>query len=247
MITIDGTTATTTVQSISFDGAPLGIFSYKGKPSAFYGVDLNKKPGTYVITAMLSDGSVLTKDVSIAARKKIEAPLGIPQKLGGNTSAAATALVSTLAAENATFIGLRSGDHAFWTKPFTYPTVKPVVTDSYGYQRQTGEYSIAHKGADFRAAEGTPVMAMNRGVVRISRLYRNYGNTIVVDHGLGLMTFYMHLSKRYVNVGELVLPEQLIGLSGQTGYAEAPHLHITVRLNDISIDPIVFLKLFSLL
>ncbi|MFA6095419.1 MAG: M23 family metallopeptidase, partial [Candidatus Paceibacterota bacterium] len=69
--------------------------------------------------------------------------------------------------------------------------------------------------------------------------------TIVVDHGLGLMTFYMHLSKIFVNEGELVLPGQVIGLSGDTGYAERPHLHLTVRIGGVSIDPVRFMGLFK--
>jgi murein DD-endopeptidase MepM/ murein hydrolase activator NlpD len=55
----------------------------------------------------------------------------------------------------------------------------------------------------------------------------------------------MHLSRIKVNVGELVLPGQVIGLSGKTGYAEDPHLHISIRIGGISIDPIKFLSLFA--
>ena len=222
MISVQGAQS---IQGISFDGKKLGAFTWKGMPTAFYGIDLYKAPGTYKIKADLADGTTIEKDVVISKREKIEAPLGIPQKLGGDTPAAATKLVSTLALENASLLGLRTGTHVFWKEKFRYPLADPIVTDDYGYQRQTGGYSIAHKGTDFRAKEGTPVMAMNRGVVRLAREGRNYGKTIVLDHGLGLQTFYMHLSKIYVNVGELVLPGQRIGLSGQTGYAGQPHLH----------------------
>jgi murein DD-endopeptidase MepM/ murein hydrolase activator NlpD len=232
-------------QSISFDGKNLGIFSYKNIWGSLYGIDLYKKSGAYKVSAKLSDGTILEKEVTIGERKKETAPLGIPQKLGGNTPQAATKLVNTLAQENASLLGLRTGTHAFWSLPWRHPVANPIVTDTYGYQRQTGGYSIAHKGTDFRADEGTKVMAMNRGVVRLVQNGRNYGKTIVVDHGLGLQTFYMHLSKIYVNPGELVLPGQIIGLSGMTGYAEKPHLHLTVRLNETSIDPELFLKLFN--
>ncbi len=233
------------VRSISFAGKDLGVFLYQGAPAAFAPVDLYRKPGTYEISAAFSDGTSLEKEAIVAAREKITAPLGIPEKLGGNTPAAATALVDTLAAENATFIGLRTGTHAFWILPFRFPVADPVVTDPYGYSRTTGAYSIAHKGTDFRAAQGMKVMAMNRGVVRIARTYRDYGKTIVVDHGLGLMTFYMHLSRIDVNVGELVTQGEVIGRSGQTGYAAQPHLHLTVRMNDVSIDPVRFMEFFK--
>ena len=69
-----------------------------------------------------------------------------------------------------------------------------VVTAPYGNSRKTGEYSIPHKGADYRAKDGTEIMALNRGVVRIAQTFRNHGKTIVIDHGQGLMSFYLHLS-----------------------------------------------------
>lgn len=233
------------VSNVTFDGKELGVFLWDGKPTAFAPIDLNKKPGTYKIIVRFRDGTALEKEVAVGKRDKVEAPLGIPEKLGGNTPQAQTKLVSTLSEENQSLLNLRTGTHAFWKEPFRFPVANPIVTDPYGYSRKTGAYSIAHKGTDFRAKEGTAVLAMNRGVVRLVRTYRNYGKTIVVDHGLGLMTFYMHLSKINVKEGQLVLPGQVIGLAGKTGYAEEPHLHLTVRLNDISIDPMKFLALFN--
>jgi murein DD-endopeptidase MepM/ murein hydrolase activator NlpD len=223
----------------------LGVFSWKNLPTSLYGIDLYKKSGVYKVRAMLETGEILEKNLSIGQRQKIEVPLGIPEKLGGNTTSSATTLVNTLAQENASLLGLRTGNHAFWKTKFVYPIDNHFVTDPYGYQRQTMGYSIAHKGIDFRAEDNTPIHAMNRGVVRLAQYGRNYGNTIILDHGLGLQTFYMHLSKIKVNVGELVLPGQIIGLSGHSGYAENSHLHITVRINETSIDPAKFMKFFE--
>ncbi len=244
MVTLEGVTSVSPVKSMYFDGAPLDFFLYQNKVAALVGVDINKKPGTYKISAKLSDGQVLTKDVTVNKRPKVEAPLDIPEKLGGNTTTSQKTLITTLANENASLANIRTGTKSFWTEKFRWPLKEIIVTDPYGYSRQTGAYSIAHKGTDFRAKEGTPVTALNRGVVRVAKTYRNYGKTIVVDHGLGLMSFYMHLSKIKVSVGELVKPGQLIGLSGQTGYAEKPHLHLTVRINGSSIDPMKFFDLF---
>lgn len=243
MIQVNGKTASE-IKKITFDGKKLGVFTYQGKPTALYGVDLNKKPGEYEVVAEFFDGNTAGGAIIVGERKKIEAPLGIPEKLGGNTVASQTKLVSTLASENKEISVIHTGTKAFWKTAFTQPLKEVFITDEYGYSRKTGAYTIAHKGSDYRAEEGTPVTAMNRGVVRIAKTYRNYGKTIVVDHGLGLMIFYMHLSKINVNVGELVLPGQIIGKSGQTGYANGPHLHLTVRINGTSIDPVKFLKLF---
>jgi hypothetical protein len=245
-ITIEGVSGVAVVRKISFAGKSVGVFSYKGKPTAFAGIDLNKKSGTYEISVLLSDGVLLEKTISVGAREKIEAPLGIPEKLGGNTPVAAKQLVSTLSKENRSIYSVRTFGRALWTESFKFPIADPIaVTDSYGYSRQTVGYSIAHKGVDLRAGEGTIVKAMNRGIVRVARTYQVYGKTVIVDHGLGIHTIYMHLSKLKVNEGELVKAGQLVGLSGKTGYAESPHLHISVWLGGVSVDPIKFMQLFS--
>ena len=245
MVVIEGVKNASEVKKITFGAEPLGVFMYQNKPTTLIGVDLRKNPGDYDLVAQFSDGQSIKKIITVGAREKIEAPLGIPQKLGGNTKESQNKLVNTLAEENKILANLRTGKKAFWREDFIYPLSQIIVTDVYGYSRKTGEYSLAHKGTDFRAKEGTKVMAMNRGVVRIARAFRNYGKVIVVDHGLGLMTFYLHLSKINVNEGELVRHEQIIGLSGQTGYTLAPHLHLSIRINNNSIDPLKFMDLFK--
>ncbi len=245
LVLFKGVTSTSSIKRATFNGETLGLFQYKNTVAAFVGIDLKQKPITYTLSAILVDGTVLERTVVVLERPKVEAPFGIPEKLGGNTVKSQTTLVSTLASENASLANIRTGTKAFWKEPFNFPLRNVVVTDSYGYSRQTGAYSIAHKGTDFRAPEGTEVFAINRGVVRIAKTYRNYGKTVVVDHGLGVMSFYMHLSKINVAVGNLVVPGQVVGLSGKTGYAEQPHLHLTIRVQGVSIDPVVFFSLLK--
>lgn len=233
------------LKRVTFGGKVFGVFKYQNKSTALIGIDLNKKPGVYEVVAKLSDGSTIKQAVTVGERKKIEAPLGIPKKLGGDTVKSQNNLVATLAEENKTLEHLRTGASAFWASKFIPPLEQTIITDEYGYSRKTGAYTIPHKGVDYKAKEGTEVQAINRGVVRVAKTYRNYGKTIVIDHGLGLMSFYLHLSKIKVNEGELVQKGQIIGLSGQTGYANAPHLHFSMRINGISVDPIKFLELFK--
>jgi murein DD-endopeptidase MepM/ murein hydrolase activator NlpD len=92
---------------------------------------------------------------------------------------------------------------------------------------------------------GTPLYAMNSGTVRFTQNLRNYGNTIIIDHGLGLHTVYMHLSEIGVSLGQEVSKGQMIGRTGDTGYVIGPHLHLTIRINGISIDPERFMELFG--
>lgn len=234
------------IQSMSFEGKVLKPFIYKGTVAALIGIDLNQKPGKYPVSARLSDGSRLEKVLTVKERKKVSAPLGIPAKLGGNTAASAAKLVGSLASENERLRSARTFPRALWSEGFISPVAKPVVTDPFGYSRETVGYSIPHKGADFKAPPGTKVFAANRGIVRIAREGRVYGKTILIDHGLGLSTIYLHLSKIKVNEGELVHRGQFIALSGESGYAESPHLHLSVWLQAVSVDPVKFLNLFQL-
>ena len=244
-ITIE-TSSPDTVTKVTFGETAIPFFSYQGKTRALVGIDIAKKPGDYTLRINFSSGEKTEKVISILPREKKTETFSIPPSLGGTNTSSAQTLVSTLAQENATFIGLRTGTHAFWREPFRAPLAGPLaITDRYGYSRDTSGTRITHKGTDFRAQSGTNVYAMNRGVVRIARTYRNYGKTVVVDHGLGLQTFYMHLSEIHVNPGELVLPGSRIGKSGQTGYALAPHLHISIRIKETSIDPETFLNFFG--
>ena len=233
------------IRSITFKGGRLKPFVYQGTVVALGAIALETPAGTYPATTTLVSGASLTTNVVVVARPHIEKPLDIPQKLGGNTAAAAKKVVSTLQSDNAKLVNLKTQDHALWSAPFIYPVKNPVVTDTYGYQRDTVGYEIAHKGTDFHAPIGTPVYAMNRGVVRLATTFGTYGKTVVIDHGLGLYTFYMHLSKIKVTQGQLVAQGQQIALSGDTGYAEGAHLHLTVRIGNTSVDPEKFLTLLQ--
>lgn len=245
MISVEGVKNLSSVKKISFDGKATGVFSYQNAPTALVGVDLNKKPGVYKLILTLTDGATVTKTVTVSPRPQVAEPLGIPDKLGGNTTQSQNNMVTELIAENKTLTNLKTFGKALWTKKFTPPLAQLFITDPYGYSRQTGVYSIPHKGVDYRADIGAPVMAINRGIVRVAKNYVDYGQTIVIDHGLGLMSFYLHLSKINVNVGQLVRQGQVVGLSGATGYTEGPHLHLSVRINGVSIDPVKFFALFQ--
>lgn len=245
MIRVENLSASTSVQKILFAGKSISFFIYNTKPTAFVPIDLGGRVGEYDISAELSDGTVLKNTVTVLTRTKSTAPLGIPAKLGGNSTTSQKNLVNNLTIENAAIKALTTSVKSLWGQGFQYPISNPVVTDSYGYSRLTGAYTISHLGTDFHAAEGTSVFAMNRGAVEFARSTVIYGNMIVIDHGLGLQTLYAHLSKINISEGQSVERGQIIGKSGQTGYAEQPHLHISVKINKISVDPIIFLKFFQ--
>lgn len=234
------------IKSVNVGTTPLHFTLYKGSPTALYGSSINQETGTVEVKVVLKDDSTLTDSFKITARTHPSENLPVPEQLGGNSTTSQAALVSNLAKENAEIATVKSDEtQSFWTAAFAYPIHAPIiVTDEYGYNRESGAETIIHKGTDFKAPPGTPVYAVNDGIVLVAKPFTIYGNTIIVDHGFGIESFYMHLSEMAVTPHELVTKGELIGHSGTTGYAEGPHLHLSIRINGSSIDPMKFFGLF---
>jgi len=130
-----------------------------------------------------------------------------------------------------------------WDGNFTPPADAPT-SDVYGSQRIfNGVAQREHQGLDFRVPAGTPIAAMNSGTVLLARFLYYEGNCVVIDHGQGLLTLYFHLSEIKVKEGDAVRRGQLIGLSGGTGRATGPHLHVAVRWLGAYLDPAKLLLL----
>ena len=118
------------------------------------------------------------------------------------------------------------------------------VSDGFGTARVINqEVKSRHLGTDFGVPTGTPVHAVNHGTVLLARPLFFEGNCVIIDHGQGLMSLYLHLSEFRVKEGDEVAPGQLIGLSGGTGRATGPHLHLAIRWQGVYLDPAILLKM----
>ena len=130
-----------------------------------------------------------------------------------------------------------------WSGAFTAPADAPI-SDVFGSQRIfNGVAQSPHQGLDFRVPTGTPVTAMNGGTVLLARPMYFEGNLVVLDHGQGLLTLYLHLSEFKVKEGDVVKRGDVIGLSGGTGRATGPHLHVAVRWQGTYLDPARLIQL----
>jgi murein DD-endopeptidase MepM/ murein hydrolase activator NlpD len=128
-----------------------------------------------------------------------------------------------------------------WEAPFARP--RPGrVTSPFGRGREyNGTVTSRHTGTDFAGAAGAPVRAANRGVVRLTSRFYLGGNVVYLDHGEGLVSAYMHLSRTLVAEGDTVARGQTIGHVGSTGRVTGPHLHWVVRYGTSSVDPLSLL------
>jgi murein DD-endopeptidase MepM/ murein hydrolase activator NlpD len=130
-----------------------------------------------------------------------------------------------------------------WAGKF-HPPVSARVSDVFGTRRTfNGKTQSTHQGLDYAVPKGTAVSAINAGTVLLARPLFFEGTCVVLDHGQGLLTLYMHLSEIKVKEGERVSPGQELGLSGGSGRATGPHLHVAVRWQGVYLNPATLLSL----
>jgi murein DD-endopeptidase MepM/ murein hydrolase activator NlpD len=130
-----------------------------------------------------------------------------------------------------------------WEGSFVAPVAAPI-SDIFGTARVfNGAVLSRHQGLDFGVPSGTAVGAINAGTVLLARPLYFEGNCVVIDHGQGLLSLYLHLSEFKIKEGDEVQSHQIIALSGGSGRATGPHLHLAVRWQGVYMDPATLLKL----
>lgn len=134
-------------------------------------------------------------------------------------------------------------EHRLWAGRFE-PPVSAATSDVFGTARVFNqEVQSRHLGLDYGVAAGTPVHAVNAGTVILARSLYFEGGFVVIDHGQGLFSLYLHLSDFSVKEGDQVETGQQIATSGGTGRATGPHLHLAIRWQGVYLNPAQVLEL----
>ena len=124
-----------------------------------------------------------------------------------------------------------------WSETFDVP-IPGGEGSNFGHRRVFNDQPRApHSGADISASEGTPIHSTNRGRVAETGDYFFNGNTVIVDHGQGVYSVYLHLSRIDVEVGQMIEKGDVVGLVGATGRVTGPHLHWGFRVQNARVDP----------
>ena len=213
---------------------------------ATVGVDLDSKPGDHAVdvTFAYEDGRtrVVREPVVVRAEQYPTTELEVEERyveLSPEDQARADREAAETSAIYDTFTPER-----FWSDAFEVPVRGAKDGRNFGHRRVfNGQPRAPHSGADLRATTGTPIYAANRGRVVLAKELFFSGNAVYIDHGYGLYSTYLHLSKIDVAVGDIVERGQQLGLAGATGRVTGAHLHWGVRLLDARVDPFSLIRI----
>lgn len=230
----------TTPPEVSYRDRPVMVVSHEGSWKAVVGIPLSVKPGRHAIKVAGGDNEpqligfdVLDKDyptqrLTITNKRQVNPNAEDLQRIGEERKRinAALASFSRSAGIATDFI----------------PPVEGPRSSSFGLRRFFNDQPRRpHSGMDIAASEGTPIVAPAAGRIVETGNYFFNGNTVFIDHGLGLVTMYCHMSEIDVQAGDLVHRGGIIGKVGATGRVTGPHLHWGVTLNRTMVDPALFL------
>jgi murein DD-endopeptidase MepM/ murein hydrolase activator NlpD len=212
---------------------------------ALAGVSLETKPGSYAIDlqAETTAGPTIAFEEKIRVQRQRypRVPLKVPDRYTAPSPEDQRQIELDKEAKTEILKTVSAGRE--WKGSFA-PPVNAEISGVFGVERVfNGSVQSTHQGLDFRVPSGTQVAAVNRGRVILARPMFFEGNWVVIDHGQGLLTLYLHLSEFSVKEGDEVSKGQPIGLSGGTGRATGPHLHLAVRWQGVYVNPQVLLKL----
>lgn len=222
---------------------------WKEQPLEWRGLvpaDLEAKPGQYGLAVVGTDaaGVSITGETNVTVvRKRFETRrLTVSGQFVDPPESEAKRITS----EQLRLAGLFAhSTPRLWKGAFELP-VPGTATSSFGrLSMLNGKPRGRHQGADFRAATGTPVVAPNAGRVVLAEDLYFSGNTVVIDHGLGMFSLLAHLSRLDVATGREVARGETLGLSGATGRVTGPHLHWALRLSEFSVDPMSVVAVLS--
>lgn len=213
------------------------------KWAALVGIDLDTKPGRYAVAieAVDLEGKAVGAEypLNVIAKSFPTRKLTVDDKFVSPPASAQARIQQESTRLNVIFSSVST--RLYWSGAFVVPVPGAPISEFGKRSIYNGQPRSAHTGTDFEAATGTPIKAPNAGkVVLADNLYYT-GNSVILDHGLGLFSYFGHMSALSVREGDLVQTGDILGKAGATGMVTGPHLHWSVRLAGARVDPLSLL------
>ena len=206
----------------------------------FAGIDRDA-PATLRITGSAANGQQISRDLTIVPREWQIERVNVPLRGSVPSETFMRVRRPELAAIEAA--RERRSDSGGWLQKFVWP-VKGRISGRFGSQRiYQGVPGSYHSGLDIAPGAGVPYVAPADGVVVLAatKPFSLEGNLVIIDHGMGLNSAFLHSSRLAVKEGDRVRQGQTIGYIGATGRASGPHLHWSLKWQDARLDPLLFL------
>ncbi|WP_161794766.1 M23 family metallopeptidase [Desulfonatronum thioautotrophicum] len=222
---------------------PPGNAHWASDVTILLGVDLETPPGTHQLTGfvvMPNGRQSFLHEIQIQARTFPEQRLRVNREMVSPDASLMPRIEQERRAARAALERVTPAKH--WQEPFVRP-VQGSVSSAFGLRRFLNDQPRApHRGVDLRGAEGTPVRAFSNGKVVLTGDHYFAGRSVYIDHGLGVVTQYIHLSEITVQEGDQVVAGQTIGKIGATGRVTGPHLHFGLSILGMWVDPLPLLE-----
>jgi hypothetical protein len=245
VLTVTTRTPVVEVRVRAFDG---DLPSFQITPTRWrviVGIDLDTPPGRHDVTivAATTPPSELTHRLTVMPKKFRTRQLTVDPSFVDPPPDTLVRIKEE--AERINRVWASSIVVPLWSGPFVRP-VPEASNSAFGSRSvYNGQSRSPHGGADFASPAGTPVRSANAGRVALAGDLYFTGNTVIVDHGGGLFSFFAHLRSIAVRESDLVTTGALIGEVGATGRVTGPHLHWAVRANNARVDPISLLAVLG--
>lgn len=194
-------------------------------------------PATSLLVARVAGGHVVQRSIAVRPRSWDIEHVNVAQRPSGSSEEFLRIRRGELARIAAARAQTSSSEG--WRQSFVWPA-KGRISGVFGSQRvYRGEPGSYHSGVDVAAGAGAPVVAPADGVVVLAGppAFSLEGNLLIIDHGMGLNSAFLHLASEDVREGDIVRQGQRIGTVGATGRATGPHLHWSMKWGDARIDP----------
>jgi murein DD-endopeptidase MepM/ murein hydrolase activator NlpD len=241
VLTLDAPAGASGLRVAAF-GRTAAAFRSGGSWKALIGLDIDQPVGTFVVKVQGRLGAAALSGeerVTVLEKRFGQRALTVPPEFV-NPSAAA---LKRIAADNALLANAysESASQPLWEGPFLRPVAEPANSRFGTRSVFNGAPRSAHAGTDFLSPAGTPIKAPNAGRVVVARDLFFSGNTVVIDHGLGVFSTLAHLSEIKVPEGQSIAVGEIVGLVGATGRVTGPHLHWALRVGGARVDALSIL------